>query len=137
MVAQILSSAQFAALFDLPSDLAAIERLYTLGPQRSARVLRQRHPPIGSTMRCNSVIYDIPEGDPAICHAVPKGSLPAHSAAIGRSMDPRTSGSILSRTNVPSTSSNSMTFIFRSGCTKDRRMDLGVTTLSFAMAKMT
>lgn len=42
MVAHILSPAQRAALFDPPSDLAAIERLYTLGPDDLVEVFRRR-----------------------------------------------------------------------------------------------
>lgn len=44
MVAQILSPAQRAALFDPPSDPAAIERLYTLGPDDLIEVFRRRRP---------------------------------------------------------------------------------------------
>lgn len=44
MVAQILSPAQRAALFDPPSDHAAIERLYTLGPDDLVEVFRRRRP---------------------------------------------------------------------------------------------
>ncbi len=44
MVAQILSPAQRAALFDPPSDPAAIERLYTLGPDDLVEVFRRRRP---------------------------------------------------------------------------------------------
>ncbi len=44
MVAQILSSAQCAALFDPPSDPATIERLYTLGPADLVEVFRRRRP---------------------------------------------------------------------------------------------
>ena len=42
MVAHILSPAQRAALFDPPSDPAAIERLYTLGPDDLVEVFRRR-----------------------------------------------------------------------------------------------
>jgi hypothetical protein len=42
MAAQILSPAQRAALFDPPSDPAAIERLYTLGPDDLVEVFRRR-----------------------------------------------------------------------------------------------
>nr|WP_288414977.1 DUF4158 domain-containing protein [uncultured Novosphingobium sp.] len=42
MVAQILSPAQRAALFDPPSDPAEIERLYTLGPDDLVEVFRRR-----------------------------------------------------------------------------------------------
>ena len=44
MVAQILSPAQRAALFDPPSDPVAIERLYTLGPEDLVEVFRRRRP---------------------------------------------------------------------------------------------
>lgn len=44
MVAQVLSPAQHAALFDPPSDPAMIERLYTLGPDDLAEVFRRRRP---------------------------------------------------------------------------------------------
>lgn len=44
MVAQNLSPAQRAALFDPPSDLATIERLYTLGPDDLVEVFRRRRP---------------------------------------------------------------------------------------------
>jgi hypothetical protein len=42
MVAHIVSPAQRAALFDPPSDPAAIERLYTLGPGDLVEVFRRR-----------------------------------------------------------------------------------------------
>lgn len=44
VVAQILSPAQRAVLFDPPSDLATIERLYTLGPDDLVEVFRRRRP---------------------------------------------------------------------------------------------
>ena len=40
----ILTPAQRTALFDPPSDLATIERLYTLGSQELAEIFRRRRP---------------------------------------------------------------------------------------------
>ena len=40
----ILTPAQRNALFDPPSDLATIERLYTLGSEELAEIFRRRRP---------------------------------------------------------------------------------------------